>query len=99
MQADRETNLEAAALLAAVCLLLKETVKKTHGDQVSLCGLGVCFNLTQHMECFTIQMHLFHMFILERVHKNCLERGGPSKNIERLLDEPSVCHIGSRPIR
>lgn len=39
MQADRETNLEAAALLAAVCLLLKETVKKTHGDQVSLCGL------------------------------------------------------------
>lgn len=38
MRADREANLEAAALLAAVCLLLKETVKKTHGDQVSLCG-------------------------------------------------------------
>lgn len=77
MQADREPKLEAAALLAAVGLLLKETVKKRHEDRVSLCGLvapGECFNLTQHTECFTIQMHLFHMFILERVYTNSLER-------------------------
>lgn len=74
MQADREPSLEAAALLAAVCLLLKETLKKRHGDQVSLCGLKEWFSLTRHTECFTLQMHLFHMFILEREHTNCLER-------------------------